>query len=125
MLVALAEEGWAAGAIAESIVRQYLGPFVANGESARLQTIILGCTHFPILRPAIRAVVGEGMPIIDSAGTTAAVVERYLLENKLQAEGGQGELRLLATDGRRRFARVGGSFLGMALAAEDIELVDL
>ena len=125
MLVALAEEGWASGAVAESIVRQYLGPFIANGDSARLQTIILGCTHFPILRPAIRAVVGDEVSIIDSAGTTADVVERYLLENKLQAEGGRGELRLLATDGRRRFARVGSSFLGMPLAAEDIELIDL
>ncbi len=125
MLVALAEEGWAAGTIAESIVRQYLDPFVTNGASACLQTIILGCTHFPMLRPAIRAVVGEGTSIIDSAGTTAAVVERYLKENKLQAEGGRGELRLLATDGRSRFARVGSSFLGMPLAAEDIELVDL
>jgi len=125
LLVALAEEGWSEGSVAESIVRKYLQPFITLDEASRPQSIILGCTHFPILKQAIRAVVGDGVSIVDSADTTAAVVEQYLLDNNAARDAGPGSLHLLATDGVRRFARVGGSFLGTELAANDIELVDL
>jgi glutamate racemase len=126
MLVALAEEGWSTGAIAEAIVRQYLQPFLSGEESLRAETIILGCTHFPILRDAIRAVAGDAMPIVDSAGTTATAVEELLHSaGLLRAGPDSGKLDLLATDGARRFARVGGRFLGSALSPEDVRLVDL
>lgn len=125
MLVALAEEGWATGNVAESIVKKYLQPFLAMEESIRPQSIILGCTHFPILKQAIRAVVGDDISIVDSADTTAVVVERYLLDNNSARDGGEGSLHLLATDGARRFARVGGAFLGTRLSVENVELVDL
>lgn len=125
MLVALAEEGWATGTVAESIVKKYLQPFIAMEESIRPQSIILGCTHFPILKQAIRAVVGDDISIVDSADTTAVVVERYLLDNNSARDGGEGSLHLLATDGARRFARVGGAFLGTRLSVENVELVDL
>jgi len=125
LLVALAEEGWVTGAVAESIVRKYLQPFVTMEKVSRPQSIILGCTHFPILKQAIRAVVGDDVSIVDSADTTAAVVEGYLLENSAARGAGPGVLQLLATDGARRFARVGGSFLGTNLGVDDVELVDL
>lgn len=125
LLVALAEEGWSEGAVAESIVRQYLQPFIEMDEASKPQSIILGCTHFPILRKAIRAVVGDEVFIVDSADTTAAVVERHLTENNSLRDAGAGSLQLLATDGIRRFARVGGAFLGTELSVDDIELVDL
>jgi glutamate racemase len=125
LLVALAEEGWSEGTVAESIVRKYLQPFIEMDDASRPQSIILGCTHFPILKQVIRAVVGDDTCIVDSADTTAAVVERYLTENNTERAAGSGALQLLATDGVRRFARVGGSFLGTELVAEDIELVDL
>jgi glutamate racemase len=125
MLVALAEEGWSDGKVAQSIISKYLQPLLNLAVADRPQSIILGCTHFPILMPAIRAVVGDDISIVDSADTTAAVVARYLQENQLAREAGAGELRLLATDGARRFARVGGSFLGTALTADNIELVDM
>ena len=125
LLVALAEEGWSEGAVAESIVRQYLQPFIEMDEASRPQSIILGCTHFPILKKAIRAVVGDDVCIVDSADTTALVVEKYLAENNSARDSGPGTLQLLATDGVRRFARVGGAFLGTELSTDDIELVDL
>ena len=125
LLVALAEEGWTSGSVAESIVREYLQPFVDMQEAERPQSIILGCTHFPILKHAIRAVVGDGFTIVDSADTTADVVEQHLADNDLARDDGPGELQLLATDGARRFARVGGSFLGASLTVNDVELVDL
>jgi glutamate racemase len=126
LLVALAEEGWTRGAIAETIVRQYLEPYLAGDGAFRPQCVILGCTHFPILRDAIESVAGEEVAIVDSAGTTASVVAE-LLETRglLRPRPGEGALQLLATDGARRFARVGGAFLGSALAPADIQLVDL
>jgi glutamate racemase len=126
MLVALAEEGWTSGAIAEAIVRHYLQPFLSGDVSLRAETIILGCTHFPILRDAIRAVAGDAMSIVDSAGTTAVAVEQLLHSAGLLRTGpDSGQLELLATDGARRFARVGGTFLGSSLSPDDVRLVDL
>lgn len=124
MLVALAEEGWTEGRIAEDIVRRYLEPL----EELEFEpdSIILGCTHFPLLRPAIRQVVGQGTAIVDSASTTAAVAAAMLAEHDLlNPQEGPGRLRLMATDGAGRFARVGGRFIGEELDAHDIELVDL
>jgi glutamate racemase len=124
LLVSLAEEGWTDGAIAEDIVRRYLEPL--RKMAFEPDNIILGCTHFPLLRDAIRNVVPAGTTIVDSASTTAAAVAHLLADNDLlnpQTSG--GNLRLLATDGATRFARVGGRFLGEDLSVEDIELVDL
>jgi glutamate racemase len=91
-----------------------------------MQTIILGCTHFPILRETIRAVAGDGIAIVDSAGTTAVAVEGLLQSSALLRAGPEGgQLELLATDGARRFARVGGTFLGADLSPGDVRLVDL
>ena len=122
MLVSLAEEGWSDGDIAHAIVRRYL-------DEASLEhpdTIILGCTHFPLLKETIQAVAGSDVVLVDSASTTAAVV-RATLDAAGARRGGKGlgELRLLATDGATRFARVGGQFLGKALTYRDVELVDL
>ncbi len=124
MLVSLAEEGWNSGEIAEAIVRRYLD--AASVDDFAADSIILGCTHFPLLRDAIRAAAGEDVEIIDSASTTAAVV-RGLLESTdgLSRRDGRGETRFLATDGVSRFARVGSQFLGHALRNDEIELVDL
>jgi glutamate racemase len=124
LLVSLAEEGWNDGAIAESILRRYLAEL---DESARHpDSVILGCTHFPLLRDTFTAVFDPGVSIVDSASTTA-VAARELLERSvlLNGQSGEGSLKLLATDGATRFARVGGQFLGHDLKAQDIVLTDL
>lgn len=124
LLVALAEEGWTQGDIATSIVRQYL--LEAGGNGFRPDCIILGCTHFPLLREAIQAAARDGALLVDSASTTAAVVADTLQSGGMGRESDDtGALRFLATDGATRFARVGGHFLGQPLASDDIELVDL
>ena len=126
MLVAQAEEGWTEGVVAEAIVRKYLQPQLSGDDEARPDSLILGCTHFPILRGLIRKVVGPAMSVVDSADTTAAVVAAQIAADSLQnLQDRRGNLRLQATDGVRRFAHVGGSFLGESLQAEDIELVDI
>ncbi len=124
LMVSLAEEGWTEGSIAEAIIRRYLEPLEALAFEP--DSIILGCTHFPLLRPAIRRVVAEEAAIVDSASTTASVAAAMLADLELFNErAGPGQLRLMATDGASRFARVGGRFIGEDLDASDIELVDL
>ncbi len=126
MLVALAEEGWTRGDIPDAIVRRYLAMLDGDAIHFEPQSVILGCTHFPLLRDALRDVIGPGIPIVDSAGTTADVVAALLKERDLLVPaGGDGTLQLLATDGARRFARVGSVFLGQPLSADDIEITDL
>lgn len=127
LLVALAEEGWTGGGIAEAIVRQYLGRFVdGDGEGGwRPHSIILGCTHFPLLRDVIRSVAGDGISIVDSAGTTADAVAALLEARDWLNPSASGTLELLATDGAARFARVGGAFLGAAVSPGDVQIVDL
>ncbi len=124
LLVALAEEGWTDDEIAVAVVRRYLAPWL-GGEREPPDSLILGCTHFPLLAGAVREVVGAGISVVDSAGTTAAAVAALLGTHGLAAPPGNGTLQFLATDGPRRFARVGGRFLGAPLAAGEVLLTDL
>ena len=122
MLVSLAEEGWSDGPIARDIVRRYID----EADGAPPDTIILGCTHFPLLKQTIGEVAGGDVALVDSASTTAEVVRRILDETNSRRDGDSpGSLRLLATDGATRFARVGGQFLGHDLSYRDVEVVDL
>ena len=124
LLVSLAEEGWNGGAIAEAIVRRYLDE--AGAAASELDTVILGCTHFPLLRQTFAKVLDDSVRIVDSASTTAAAASELLAGLAiLNDQEREGQLRLLATDGATRFARVGGQFLGKPLTWKDVTLVDL
>lgn len=124
LLVAVAEEGWTNGDIAHAMVRRYLDESTAGGFEP--DSIILGCTHFPLLRDVIAANAGPDVAVVDSASTTAAVVKQALADaGALNDSGDAGRLNLMATDGVTRFARVGGQFLGKPLTAQDVQLVDL
>lgn len=132
MFVALAEEGWTEGPIAEAVARRYLELELAGPERTRVDTVVLGCTHFPVLRGVIARVCGERVNLVDSAHTTAEAVAARLIEADLSTPGEAtpgaarpGTLRFLATDAPERFARVGGVFLGRPISAGDVELVDL
>ena len=124
LLVSLAEEGWNDGAIAEAIVRRYLSD--ADESLQQPDAVILGCTHFPLLRHTFTSVFDDTVAIVDSASTTAAAAREMLESLSLANEQSDaGSLRLLATDGATRFARVGGQFLGEELTAGDVTIVDL
>lgn len=126
LLVALAEEGWHDGVLVESIVDRYLTPLIHHIDGFKPDALVLGCTHFPVLREAIQAVVGENVVLVDSAQTTAKVVRHFLNEHHLQAEAGKAVLHhFLATEGPERFAKLASKFLGVSLTQDDIELVDL
>lgn len=126
LFVALAEEGLCRGPIAESVARHYLDPlFNAHADKSRPDTLVLGCTHFPMLADAIRAVAGPKVSIVDSAETTARVVRQTLESQRLAVRSEAGSLRLLATDAADRFARIGGRFLERPIRPHEVELVDL
>jgi glutamate racemase len=120
LLVALAEEGLVDGPVATGVVSYYLAALFAQDPP---DTLVLGCTHFPVLAPAIREVLGAKVSIVDSALTTAAAVRAQLLAGGIARTA--GSLQFMATDGPERFARVGSRFLGRTIDARRIELIDL
>jgi glutamate racemase len=139
VFVSLAEEGLHEGPIAEAVARHYLdswfhppaavtraGEVTAGSDKASApDTLVLGCTHFPMLVSAIRAALGTSVRIVDSAATTAKTVRETLGTAGLSSATGRSAVRFLATDGPERFARVGSRFLGQTLSASDVELIDL
>ena len=130
LFVAMAEEGWMSGPIIESVAARYLEPVLAIGQERRPDCVVLGCTHFPPLAPAIRAILGEGAAMVDSAATTAEAVERELARLcLLRPEEAAGmappDLCFLTTDAPERFARVGAFFIGQPIPKESLELVVL
>ena len=125
LFVALAEEGWTDGEIAHAAAARYLSPLFQTPSEAP-DTLILGCTHFPVLAPAIAHVLGDTVTLVDSAATTAAAVAEALTKEQMtNDERHSGQNHFMATDGTERFARLGGLFFGQPIAPEDVELVDL
>jgi glutamate racemase len=151
LFVALAEEGLHQGPIADSIARHYLDPlFRASHYPVGLRdpstshaastsrdsvsppdTLVLGCTHFPMLAGAIRAAIGPDIEIVDSAATTAKCVRETLERESLTrspspaSSDPKATTRFLATDSIERFARIGSRFLERPINPEEVELVDL
>jgi glutamate racemase len=123
LLVALAEEGISEGPIAESIAHHYLDD-VFDGASSP-DTLVLGCTHFPILAKTIRAVTGPAMRIVDAAATTARIVRARVPATRSDDVTHAGQVRFYATDGAERLARIGSRLLNRSIPASEIELVDL
>src|SRR5690606_39599397 len=90
----------------------------------RPKGLVLGCTHFPVLKDVIAAVAGADIAIIDSAETTAKAVAQILKERSLLAKG-SGSSRFLCTDAPGRFAHLGQIFLGEPIDPGSVTLVDL
>lgn len=127
LFVPLAEEGLTNGIIAEAIAERYLAPFFSSSAPAP-DCVVLGCTHFPLLKAPIRHVIGPHPDIVDSAQTTAETVASYLAEHALfhpDAPTRSGQVRYLTTDDPGRFAETGAMFLGSGIHKSDVELVDL
>lgn len=130
LFVALAEEGWIDGDVPQAVAARYLDPVFkpASGTATPIipDTLVLGCTHFPLLAPAIRDTVPTTTVIVDSAATTAETVHQQLNTTGLARPGqGCGTTVYLTTDDAARFARTGTRFLGTPIAESDVELVDL
>lgn len=132
LFVPLAEEAWVDGPLVEGIAAKYLDPLFADRPPAeRPDCLVLGCTHYPLLAGAIRAVIGPEPTMVDSAATTADAV-RGLLDREGLAHGApnpdparRGRVRFFTTDDVERFAHAGRCFLGEDIPTSDVTLVDL
>lgn len=111
LFVPLAEEGWADHSVARQVAGEYLAPLLAE----KIDTLVLGCTHYPLLHDAIRTTVGPGVRLVDSAAATALEVVELLARAELAAEAGAGGQRFFVTDVPTRFRRIGMGFLGAEL----------
>ncbi|NUP55955.1 MAG: glutamate racemase, partial [Gemmatimonadaceae bacterium] len=109
LFVPLVEEGWLDHPAARLVAREYLEPFHAE----RVDTLVLGCTHYPLLKPLIAEVLGPEVALIDSAEQTAAEARRVLgSRNLLAAAGAAPQRRYVASDAPDQFLRMAERFLG-------------
>jgi glutamate racemase len=112
LFVPLAEEGWLRGEVPELAARHYLRDLIEAG----IDTLILGCTHYPMLKAVIGQVAGAGITLVDSAEETARETQRTLAQRGLDRPPGTGgRCEIFVSDAARRFAEVGSAFLGEEL----------
>lgn len=112
LFVPLAEEGWANHEVARLVAREYLSPLLAKG----IDTLVLGCTHYPLLKQMLQEVAGPEVQLVDSAQETAKAVASQLRDRHLLCQTTSAQPpRYFVTDIPDRFERVGGSFLGEKL----------
>jgi glutamate racemase len=140
LLVPLVEEGWtgpiaAAGtvfaaqaAVTAEVIRIYLGELLAKAAAAGMKpdALVLGCTHYPLLRPLIEGAVPTGLQVIDSAEATAETAARLFGQLGKSAPGeplSETQLQCFATDSVEKFERLGSRFLDRSVGK--VELVDL
>jgi glutamate racemase len=125
LFVPLAEEGWVEGDVPERVAERYLAPFAEKG----IDSLVLGCTHYPLLESVIRRVAGRIFPsdvrVVDSAEATALELDRLLDERDLRSRRGARGLEVLVTDQPRAFTEVASRFLGESLGAFPVESIDL
>jgi glutamate racemase len=123
LLAPLVEEGWTDGDVPAMVVRRYVEPLAA----AKVDVVLLGCTHYPLLRRVIEAEVetriGRDVSVVDSAHATALEVRGFLETRRLTREAAAGEVQFLVTDLPRSFREVASRFLGGEVV--EVEQVDL
>ena len=120
LLVPLVEEGWEEDEITERIVARYLEPLLAQG----IDALLLGCTHYPMLRGVLRRVCGPEVALVDSAESTGELVAREL-RREGRSDGvapGSASVRLFATDAGPRFARLAERILGEKAPLEWVDV---
>jgi glutamate racemase len=127
LLVPLVEEGWVEHAVTEEVARIYLGEAFDDG-FGDADALVLGCTHYPLLKPLLRRVAPAHVSIVDSAESTARAVAE-LLQELVKRETSAEErrrvprIKFFATDSVEKFRRLGERFLGREI--EDVRHVDL
>jgi glutamate racemase len=129
LLVPLVEEGWTTHPVTAEVIRIYLDELNAEAAAQGLNpdTLVLGCTHYPLLRPLIEKAVPKGMRVIDSAEAAAEAAMRLFNGRAQHPAGADGTpetiLRCFATDSVDKFERLGSRFLDRPVG--NVELVDL
>jgi glutamate racemase len=117
LLVPLVEEGWFEHPAAELIARDYLEPL----RRVRVDTLVLGCTHYPLLKPLLQRVIGPDVRLIDSGEETASAVDLALRASGIEAPPGvSARHRFAVSDDEARFRAVGSRFIGERLGAAEV-----
>jgi glutamate racemase len=127
LLVPLVEEGWTEHVVTEQVARIYLDEAFA-GDFQAADVLVLGCTHYPLLKPLLQKLVPAHVTIVDSADSTAQVVSQLLRPGLPEASllverRGPPRLRFFVTDSVEKFSRLGSRFLGSPIT--DVEHVEL
>jgi glutamate racemase len=113
LFVPLVEEGWLDHQVTRLTAQEYLRPVVAQN----IDTLVLGCTHYPLLKPLLREVLGDQITLVDSAQTIARETEELLRKNSAQnIQEKPPEYRFYVTDVPVRFKEIGEHFLGTTLS---------
>jgi len=103
LLVPLIEEGWLNNDITDQMIHHYLDPLLSEG----IDTLVLGCTHYPLLRPAFARILGPEISLVDSAQNCANAVRELLIRENLQTSSDtDGVLEVALTDPPDNFLRV-------------------
>jgi glutamate racemase len=123
LLVPIVEEGWTEHPVTEEVARIYLGEAFADGfESA--DVLVLGCTHYPLIKSLLRRLAPPHVTIVDSAESTAQVVKDLLPESVTRSEKhGSPSLQFFATDSVEKFQRLGARFLDRPI--NNVQHIDL
>jgi glutamate racemase len=109
LFVPLVEEGWLNNFVTKQIAQIYLRPLLKN----KIDTLVLGCTHYPLLKETLKSVSGKRVQLIDSASATAQEVKNLLLRSHhLNSSPKKGTVACYVTDNPASFSHVGGPFLG-------------
>ncbi len=119
LFVPLVEEGWTSGTVTRLVAETYLKELGEKG----IDTLILGCTHYPLLKPVISEVMGGNVQLIDSAVETAIAVKQVIEDNGLRSISQRPYYNFYVTDSPERFLSVGERFLGERI--DNIEKIDL
>jgi len=127
LFVPLVEEGWVDHPVTEEVAKIYLSE-AFSAEARDADVLVLGCTHYPLIKPLLRRVAPEHIAIVDSAESTAQEVARKLRVEPLRPSSGEERrsvprLKFFATDSAEKFKKMGSRFLG--LPVEDVVHVDL
>lgn len=120
LFVPFAEEGWLEGKVVEDVVRMYLNPL----KKAKVDTVILGCTHYPLLKPVIKQVLGNDVKLVDSAKQVAVEVKRILTTESLinKEKSSKGKQKFYVSDNPKWFNDLACRFLGKVV--KDVTKVD-
>ncbi|MDD5155078.1 MAG: glutamate racemase [Candidatus Omnitrophica bacterium] len=110
LFVPFVEEGWLSGKVVMDVARHYLEPLKASG----VDTVILGCTHYPLLKPVIRQVLGKKVTLIDSAKQVAMEIKKILAQDCCLAKNGKGRHKYYVSDNPEWFSSIARRFLGEA-----------
>ncbi len=119
LFVPLAEEGWTGNEVAEAAAERYLASVRLSGA----RVVVLGCTHYPLLKGTIARHLSPGTVLVDSAESAARALEAVLPAAARRGPERAGETHVLVTDASERLARIASRFLGREAAR--LELVDL